>query len=98
LGRASGHFDIVEMLRLLSLVGEGTALARHVANLATTETASSFGKVGLVLWGELTGKSGGVGTISEACKIVDLGAEVVNGDMKIVNVHGTGIVLGGGVI
>jgi len=99
LSGGSSDLNVVKLARLLLLVGKGTALICYMANLATAETAPFFGEVGLVLRGEFRRARGGVsavvGAVAEACQVVDLGAEIVDSDMEVVNVHCAGVGFGG---
>lgn len=92
--------DVVELVWSLSLVGKGTTLVRHMTNFATTEAASFFGEAGLFLWSEPARESVGVaamiGASPKTCKVVHLGAKIVDGNMEVVDVHSIRIVLGGG--
>ena len=83
-------------LAWLLWVWEGAALASHMANLAAAKTPILGHKVGLVCRGEFGRVGNVVGlAVVVARQVVDLGGEVVDGDMEIVDIHSVGINLGG---
>jgi hypothetical protein len=69
-----------------------------MTNFATAEAAFFFSEVGLFFWSELARESVGIAAMIKAIpkmyKVVHLSAKIENSNMKVVDVHSIGVVLG----
>ncbi len=81
--------EVVELARVLMwrLVGESAAVGGHVSDLSTTETALVGDQMGLFPRGELGGARRVVVSVGALGQIVDLRSQVVDGDVKSIDVR-----------